>query len=157
MIENPVGRKIHWPRIAKIFSLKADISNGEPHMRITRLIFVGSIGVLAALMAPALAKNASLNSHASANAQKPERAADGTGLPRLPAGSGWIMGPAFLPGGRPDRAGASARQVCDKNPGPRDTLKQATAAPALSGSFGLPISSQGIGPFKNPLHQLRRS
>lgn len=63
--------------------------------------------------------------------QRPKagRAADGTGLPRLPAGSGWIMGPAFLPGGRPDRAGASARQVCDKNPGPRDTLNQATARP----------------------------
>ena len=37
-------------------------------MRIARLIFVGSIAVFAAL--PVLAKNASLNSHANANAQK---------------------------------------------------------------------------------------
>lgn len=39
-------------------------------MRIARLVFVGSIAVFAALTAPALAKNASLNSHANANAQK---------------------------------------------------------------------------------------
>ena len=38
-------------------------------MRITRLIFAGSIAVLVALIAPALAKNLSLNSHANANAQ----------------------------------------------------------------------------------------
>jgi hypothetical protein len=39
-------------------------------MRIARLIFVGSITVPVALVTPALAKNASLNSHANANAQK---------------------------------------------------------------------------------------
>ena len=39
-------------------------------MRIARLIFVGSITALTALTAPVLAKNASLNSHANANAQK---------------------------------------------------------------------------------------
>ena len=39
-------------------------------MRITRLIFLGSIAVLAAMTAPVLAKNSSLNSHANANAQK---------------------------------------------------------------------------------------
>jgi hypothetical protein len=39
-------------------------------MRIARLIFVGSIAVLAALTAPAVAKNSSLNSHANTNAQK---------------------------------------------------------------------------------------
>jgi hypothetical protein len=93
MIENPVGRKIHWPRIAKIFSLKADISNEEPHMRITRLIFVGSIGVLAALMAPALAKNASLNSHASANAQKPDEqpTAQGCHAYQQAADGSWVQ------------------------------------------------------------------
>jgi hypothetical protein len=37
-------------------------------MRIARVIFVGSFVVLAALTAPALAKNSSLNSHANANA-----------------------------------------------------------------------------------------
>ncbi|HLX14512.1 MAG TPA: hypothetical protein VKS24_04815 [Bradyrhizobium sp.] len=39
-------------------------------MRIARVIFVGSIAALPTLMAPALAKNSSLNSHANANAQK---------------------------------------------------------------------------------------
>ena len=38
-------------------------------MRIARLIFVGSITVLAVLAAPALARNSSLNSHANTNAQ----------------------------------------------------------------------------------------
>jgi hypothetical protein len=39
-------------------------------MRIARVVFVGLIAVLAAPTAPALAKNASLNSHANANAEK---------------------------------------------------------------------------------------
>jgi hypothetical protein len=38
-------------------------------MRIARLIFVGSTTVMAALMTSAMAKDASLNSHANANAQ----------------------------------------------------------------------------------------
>ncbi|MGZ5874864.1 MAG: hypothetical protein ACXWKP_22410 [Bradyrhizobium sp.] len=41
-------------------------------MRIARLIFVGSIAVLAAVTAPALARNSNLNSHANANAQRVE-------------------------------------------------------------------------------------
>lgn len=41
-------------------------------MRIAQTIFAGSIAVLAALGSPAAAKNASLNSHASANAQTVE-------------------------------------------------------------------------------------
>jgi hypothetical protein len=56
------------------------------------LIFVGSIGVLAALMAPALAKNASLNSHANANAQKPDEqpAAQGCHAYQQGADGSWV-------------------------------------------------------------------
>jgi len=43
-------------------------------MRIAQTIFVGSITVLAALAPPVSAKNASLNSHANANAQTVEEA-----------------------------------------------------------------------------------
>jgi hypothetical protein len=46
------------------------LREGEPHMRIARLIFVGSIAALAATAVPALAKNS--NSPANANAQKIE-------------------------------------------------------------------------------------
>ncbi len=63
-------------------------------MRIARLIFAGSIAILAALTPPALAKNASLNSHVNASAQKADdqpsaqgchayqQAADGTWVQR---------------------------------------------------------------------------
>ena len=62
-------------------------------MRITRLIFVGSIGVLAALTAPALAKNASLNSHANANAQRPDEqpAAQGCHAYQQAADGSWVQ------------------------------------------------------------------
>ena len=43
-------------------------------MRIAQTIFVGSIAVLAVLASPLSAKNASLNSHANANAQAVEEA-----------------------------------------------------------------------------------
>jgi hypothetical protein len=46
------------------------LNSGKSAMRIARLIFVGSTTVMAALLTSALAKNASLNSHANANAQK---------------------------------------------------------------------------------------
>jgi hypothetical protein len=46
------------------------LNSGKLAMRIAGLIFVGWITVLTAPMTPALAKNASLNSHANANAQK---------------------------------------------------------------------------------------
>ena len=64
-------------------------------MRITRLIFVGSIGVLAALMAPALAKNASLNSHAGVNAQKSDEqpAAQGCHAYQQAANGSWVQLP----------------------------------------------------------------
>jgi hypothetical protein len=64
-------------------------------MRITRLIFVGSIGVLAALMAPALAKNASLNSHANVNAQKSDEqpAAQGCHAYQQAADGSWVQLP----------------------------------------------------------------
>jgi hypothetical protein len=39
-------------------------------MQITRLVFIVSFVVCAAVSAPSLAKNSSLNSHAGANAQK---------------------------------------------------------------------------------------
>jgi hypothetical protein len=60
-------------------------------MRIARLIFVGSITVLTALMTPALAKNASLNSHANANAQKvDEQPAGCHAYQKAPDGS-WVQ------------------------------------------------------------------
>ena len=43
-------------------------------MRIAQTVFVGSIAVLAVLASPLSAKNASLNSHANANAQAVEEA-----------------------------------------------------------------------------------
>ena len=60
-------------------------------MRITRSIFVGSISVLAALMAPA--KNASLNSHANVNAQKPDEqpAAQGCHAYQQAADGSWVQ------------------------------------------------------------------
>jgi len=62
-------------------------------MRITRLIFVGSIGVLAALTMPALAKNSSLNSHANASAQKVDEqpAADGCHAYQKAADGSWVQ------------------------------------------------------------------
>jgi hypothetical protein len=62
-------------------------------MWITRLIFVGSIGVLAALTAPALAKNASLTSHANANAQKSDEqpAAQGCHAYQQAADGSWVQ------------------------------------------------------------------
>jgi len=41
-------------------------------MQVARLIFAGSIALAAGLTAPALAKNANLNSHANAHAQRIE-------------------------------------------------------------------------------------
>jgi hypothetical protein len=82
------------PKIAKIFSFEIiSFSNGEPRMRITQLIFVGSIAVLAALTAPALAKNSSPNSHANANAQKVDEqpAADGCHAYQKGADGSWVQ------------------------------------------------------------------
>jgi hypothetical protein len=61
-------------------------------MRFTRLIFVGSIGVLTALTAPALAKNASLASHANANAQKSDEqpASQGCHAYQQAADGSWV-------------------------------------------------------------------
>ena len=63
-------------------------------MRITRLVFVGSIGVLAALIAPALAKNGSLNFHANTNAQKSDEqptAAQGCHAYQQAADGSWVQ------------------------------------------------------------------
>jgi len=61
-------------------------------MRITGLILVGSVGVLTALMAPALAKNASLASHTNANAQKSdEHASQGCHAYQQAADGSWVQ------------------------------------------------------------------
>jgi hypothetical protein len=54
---------------------------------------VGSIGVLAALMASALAKNASLNSHANANAQRSDEqpAAQGCHAYQQATDGSWVQ------------------------------------------------------------------
>ena len=62
-------------------------------MRIFRLIFVGSVAVLAALTTPALAKNSVPNSHANASAQKVDEqpAAEGChAYQKAPDGS-WLQ------------------------------------------------------------------
>jgi hypothetical protein len=65
---------------------------GEFPMRIAPPIFVGSIAVLAALASPVSAKDASLNSHANANAQAPDEAPSAPGChayQQAPDGS-WV-------------------------------------------------------------------
>ena len=62
-------------------------------MRIARLIFVGSIAVLAVAAAPALARNSNLNSNASSNAQKVEDqpAAQGCHAYQQAADGSWVQ------------------------------------------------------------------
>ena len=61
-------------------------------MRITGSIFAGSIALAAGLAAPALAKNANLNSHANAHAQKIENklAAQGCHAYQKAADGSWV-------------------------------------------------------------------
>ena len=62
-------------------------------MRIARLIFVGSIAVLAVAAAPALARNSNLNSNANSNAQKVEDqpAAQGCHAYQQAADGSWVQ------------------------------------------------------------------
>jgi hypothetical protein len=88
-------------------------------MRITRLIFVGSIGVLAVLTAPALAKNASLNSHANANAQKSDEqpAAQGCHAYQEAADGSWVQLPCQEAG--PTAQAPTRGKSATRNPDPQ--------------------------------------
>jgi hypothetical protein len=64
--------------LLKVHSLR----EGEPHMRIAKVIFIGSVAALAVLMAPALAKNSEPqktdDKSASPSCHSYQPAADGT-------------------------------------------------------------------------------
>ena len=61
-------------------------------MQITRLVFIVSFAVCAAASVPGLAKNASVNSHANANAQKVEEqpAAQGCHAYQQASDGSWV-------------------------------------------------------------------
>lgn len=92
-------------------------------MRIARLIFVGSTTVMAALMTSALAKNASLNSHANANAQTADEqpATQGCHAYQKAADGSWVqlscqeVGPKVGPTAQAPTRGKSATRAPDEN------------------------------------------
>ena len=94
-------------------------------MRIAKSIFVGSMAALAALTAPALAKNS--------NVQKTDDSSGVLVLSRLSAGRRWILDAVALPGdGLPVRR-TTAAQVCEaKRPrGKSYALKHGRPPPIL--------------------------